>query len=210
MNKYVKILVPTIFIGLSCVMVFAVFLLVSGVKKFSTSVKDYDYTLNSVFEEETIPVINASDSTIIKPYINESVKIGKTYYDYESESNSQENSLIYYENTYIQNNGVDYICENEFDVVSILDGKIISIETSEVYGNIITVEYNDNLKVNYSNVDNILVNVGYEVSQGEIIASSSISKLDTSNNQMLHFEVYFKGNSIDPENLYTMMVSELE
>jgi len=210
MNKYVKILVPTIFIGVSCVMVMAVFLLVNGVKKFSTSIKDYDYTIDNIFEEETIPVIKSSDSTIIKPYLNESVKIGKTYYDYESESTSQESSLIYYENTYIQNNGVDYICENEFDVISILDGKVVSIESSEVYGNIITIEYNDNLRVNYSNVDNILVNVGYEVAQGEIIASSAKSKLDTSNNQMLHFEVYFKGNSIDPENLYTMMVSELE
>ena len=50
----------------------------------------------------------------------------------------------------------------------------------------------------------ILINVGYKVSQGEIIATSKKYSLD-SGKELLHFEVYYKGNSIDPENLYTLL-----
>ena len=37
--------------------------------------------------------------------------------DYKSEAENQEKSLIYYENTYLQNSGVSYGREASFDVV---------------------------------------------------------------------------------------------
>ena len=39
---------------------------------------------------------------------------------------------------------------------------------------------------------------------------SSKSKLNTENESMLHFEVYYKESAIDPENMYTMTVSDFE
>ena len=108
----------------------------------------------------------------------------------------------------MQNTGVDYVDDEEFEIVSILDGEIIGIEDNEIYGKIITVKHGDNLITRYCNVNNVLVSVGYKVSQGEIIASSNSSVFD--NNEMLHFEVIYKGNIIDPENLYSIKISELD
>ena len=96
------------------------------------------------------------------------------------------------------------------DVVSILDGEVISIEDNAIYGKVVTIKHNDNLKSVYSNVKNVLVNVGYKISQGEIFASSDTYKVDTKVKSLLHFEVYYKDNAIDPENLYTMSVSDLK
>ena len=110
----------------------------------------------------------------------------------------------------MQNNGVDYVDNKNFDVVAILDGEIISIEDSEVYGKVVTIKHNDNLKSVYSNVDGILVTVGYKIHQGEIFAMSAKPKLQSDYESMLHFEVFYKECAIDPENMYTMSVSDFQ
>ena len=51
---------------------------------------------------------------------------------------------------------------------------------------------------------------GYKTSQGEIIATSDTSRLEESKKPTLHFEVYYKGNTIDPEEMYTLKVSDLK
>lgn len=210
MKKYSKIIIPSIYVGVIGVMVVSCLLVVSGVKNFISERKDYDYTLDKVFVKDTIPVSKNESNMIIKPYTNDKVKVYSYFYDFESDTKKQLNSLIYYENTYMQNNGVDYSNEEDFDVVSILDGEVISIEDNAIYGKVVTIKHNDNLKSVYSNVKDVLVNVGYKISQGEIFASTTSYKVDTNVKSLLHFEVYYKDNAIDPENLYTMSVSDLK
>ena len=210
MKKYSKIIIPSIYVGVIGVMVVSCLLVVSGVKNFLNERKDYDYTLDKVFIRDTIPVSKNENNMIIKPYTNDKVKVYSYFYDFEGDTKKQLDSLIYYENTYMQNNGVDYSNDEEFDVVSILDGEVISIEDNAIYGKVVTIKHNDNLKSVYSNVKNVLVNVGYKISQGEIFASSDTYKVDTKVKSLLHFEVYYKDNAIDPENLYTMSVSDLK
>ncbi|MCI5879211.1 MAG: M23 family metallopeptidase [Bacillales bacterium] len=210
MKKYSKIIIPSIYVGVIGVMVVSCLLVVSGVKNFLNERKDYDYTLDKVFIKDTIPVSKNENNMIIKPYTNDKVKVYSYFYDFEGDTKKQLDSLIYYENTYMQNNGVDYSNDEEFDVVSILDGEVISIEDNAIYGKVVTIKHNDNLKSVYSNVKNVLVNVGYKISQGEIFASSDTYKVDTKVKSLLHFEVYYKDNAIDPENLYTMSVSDLK
>lgn len=210
MKKYSKIIIPSIYVGVIGVMVVSCLLVVSGVKNFLNERKDYDYTLDKVFIKDTIPVSKNENNMIIKPYTNDKVKVYSYFYDFEGDTKKQLDSLIYYENTYMQNNGVDYSNDEEFDVVSILDGEVISIEDNAIYGKVVTIKHNDNLKSVYSNVKNVFVNVGYKISQGEIFASSDTYKVDTKVKSLLHFEVYYKDNAIDPENLYTMSVSDLK
>ena len=210
MNKYSKILLPTFYIGIIAVMVLCATLVVSGVKTYLTNREEMKFTIDNVFDEDTTPVVKTDTNTIVKPYIAESVKVGRYFYDFESDEKKQENSLILYEDTYLQNNGVDYVDSKNFDVVAILDGEVISIEDSEVYGKVVTIKHNDNLKSVYSNVDGVLVSVGYKVHQGEIFAMSAKPKLKSDYESMLHFEVFYKESAIDPENMYTLSVSDFQ
>lgn len=210
MNKYSKILLPTFYIGIIAVMVLCATLVVSGVKTYLTNREDMKFTIDNVFDEDTTPVVKTETNTIVKPYIAESVKVGRYFYDFESDEKKQENSLILYEDTYMQNNGVDYVDSKNFDIVAILDGEVISIEDSEVYGKVVTIKHNDNLKSVYSNVDGVLVSIGYKVHQGEIFAMSAKPKLPSDYKSMLHFEVFYKESAIDPENMYTLSVSDFQ
>lgn len=210
MNKYSKILLPTFYIGIIAVMVLCATLVVSGVKNFLTEREEVKYTIDNVFDDDTKPVVKTENNAIVKPYVAESVKVGKYFYDFESDEKKQENSLILYEDTYMQNNGVDYVDSKNFDVVAILDGEVVSIEDNEVYGKVVTVKHNDNLKSVYSNVDGLLVTVGYKLHQGEIFAMSAKPKLNSEYGSMLHFEVFYKESAIDPENMYTLTVSDFQ
>ena len=66
---------------------------------------------------DTVPVINETRK-MINPYTDSSVTISKSYYDYKGEATEQEKSITVYENTYIQNTGIDYISTNTFDIVT--------------------------------------------------------------------------------------------
>lgn len=209
MKTYTKLFIPFIYVGVVTFMVMITMIVVNGISSYLKESADYKYTLDGVFEEDIVPVLKTETDAIVRPYIDSNVKVGKYFYDYESSNDRQEESLILYENIYMQNTGVDYICEDDFDIVSVLDGEVIGIEDSDVYGKILTIKHNDNLTTVYSNVSDILVSVGSKVSQGEIIASSSKSVL-SKNDSMMHFEVIHKGDYMDPENLYTLKVSDIQ
>lgn len=209
MKTYTKLFIPFLYVGVITFMSLITLVIVNGVNSYLKENIDYKYTLDGVFEDDIVPVIKTETDSIVRPYIESSVKVSKYFYDYESNTERQEDSLIMYENIYMQNTGVDYSCEEEFDVVSVLDGEVIGIEDSEIYGKILTIKHSDNLTTVYSNIDNVLVSVGYKVSQGEIIAVSGKTEI-SNNSPMLHFEVIHKGEYMDPENLYTLKVSEIQ
>ena len=209
MKKYNKLFIPFLYIGVIGVMVMCVLVVISGIKSFVIEKPNLTYVIDDVFSDIS-PVVKTESNTIIRPYLSDKVRVGKYFYDYESDEKKQESALVYFKNTYMQNNGVDYVSEEDFDVVSILDGEVESIETSEVYGKVITIKNNENLKTIYANIEDVTITVGYKVAQGEIIGKSTPSKINNDNLSTLHFEVLFKNEKIDPENLYTLSVSELE
>ena len=79
-----------------------------------------------------MPVVSTSVK-IVRPYLDNTVSIAKTFYDYEGEVNQQENSIIFYEDTYMQNSGVDYGMGSEFEVVSILEGTIMEVVDDDFF-----------------------------------------------------------------------------
>ena len=213
MSKVSKVLIPTIYLGVIGVMVISVILVISGVKSYLYEPSVSQWTIDGVFDKNTTPVSKTTTNveTIIKPYITDTVSVGKYFYDFESkDEKKQQESLIVYGGTYMQNNGVDYVDQESFEVVSILPGEVMSIEDNDVYGKVITIKHNENLTSVYSNVKDVLVSVGYWASQGEIIAKADTSKLDNKEESMLHFEVHYKNSPLDPESLYTLSVSELQ
>ena len=209
MNKYTKVLLPMVYVGVLLFMVMSSMLIIKGVQNYLKEDVTYKYALDGVFDGDIMPVMKTESNSIIRPYLNESVKVGKYFYDYESDDKKQTESIIFYENTYMQNTGVNYINDESFDVVSVLDGEVIGVEDSEIYGKVLTIKHNDNFITTYSNIENVSLQVGYKVSQGEILGSSIVSDI-SDGKFMLHFEAVHKGSYIDPENLYTLKVSEIQ
>ncbi len=166
-----------------------------------------DYVNKTVLEED-VPVIN-TENTIIRPYLVNDVSIVKNYYDYKSEAENQEKSLIYYENTYLQNSGVSYGREASFDVVSILDGTVTSIKEDQNLGKIVEVTHSNDIISIYQSLSDVKVKENQEIKQGDIIGTSGTCNIENDLNNHLHFEMIVKGSIVNPENYYDKKISEL-
>lgn len=158
--------------------------------------------------DNDIPVVSTS-SIIVRPYLDSNVSIYKTFYDYQDEISNQENSIILYEGTYMQNSGVDYTSDNSFDVISILDGTVINVYENEILGTSIEIRHNNDLISVYQSLSDVTVKEGDNVIQGQILAKSGLSNINRELNNHLHFELYYKGTIVNPEEYYNKSVDEL-
>ena len=166
---------------------------------------------NNVDENSTLDVpVVATEPIIGRPYNNGSVKIVKNYYDYQGEESVQEDALVYYGNTYMQNSGVDYGLENEFEVISILDGTVMEVNEDEIMGKTIKIKHSNDLISVYQSLGSVDVKVNDSVTQGMVIGKSGLSNVSRDLGNHLHFELYYQGKVLNPENCYDKMVSELK
>ena len=160
-----------------------------------------------VTDNEYIPVVSQV-STILKPYLNGDVKINKTFYNYDDEPQNQENSLIFYEDTYMQNSGTDYTHTESFAVISVLDGTVIEVTENELLGKIIKIRHDNDIISTYGCLSETSVTQDEIVLRGQVIGKSGTCSI-YSKNFNLHFELSNQGKNIDPEKNYDKTIDEL-
>ena len=166
------------------------------------------YVTKTILEDD-VPVVSTTE-TIIRPYTDDQVKVLKGFYDYQAEASEHENALLYYENTYLQNSGVSYGgVDGDFDVVSILDGTVISVKEDSVVGNVVQIRYGNDIIGVYQSLGEVAVKENDTVKQGQIIGKSGNSNISKDLNSHLHFELIIKGQLVDPELYYDKNVNEL-
>ena len=166
--------------------------------------------VKDVLIEEDIPVNKEIESTkILKPYNGENITIANKFYEKDTDEKTQQNSLIYYENIYMQNTGILYNSDKQFNVIAVLDGTVKNIKEDKILGNVIEIEHGTNLTAFYQSVDNIKVKVGDQVKQGDLIATSGANNIENTKDNCLHFQVYNQGQLLNPETFYTMNLNEL-
>jgi stage II sporulation protein Q len=160
-----------------------------------------------VTDNEYIPVI-APDNTIMKPFISDMVKISKSFYDYQGEANKQEDALIIYKDTYMQNSGVDYKSDEVFDIVSVLDGTVIDVTENDVLGKTIKIRHDNDLVSIYQSLGEVSVKKDDTILRGQVIGKSGTCDLYNSASN-LHFELSYQGKTINPETSYNKTINEL-
>ena len=210
-RKLKPFVIPSLYTLAIILFVFSIYFFQNTIKGVFLSNDDVntEYVDDDILEDEQyIPVVNTKIE-IIKPFINDKVTIAKSYYDYKAEADSQKNSIIYYENIYMQNSGVDYKLEEIFDVVSVLDGKVISVEDNDMMGTTVQIKHDNNLISVYQSLSNVKVKVDDTVIQGQVIAQSGESNINKDLGNHLHFELYHNGNIVNPEEYYNKSIEEL-
>ena len=168
---------------------------------------DYKYTTKSIFRNY-IPT-NAVEVTISKPITVDDITIYKNYYNKDANDEERKNSIIYYENVYMQNSGIDYSYNQEFDVVSILDGTVINVGEDEMLGKFVEIRHSNDMISLYQSLGAINVKKDDEVSRGDVIAKSGKSKLYKDIENGLHFELSYKGSYVNPNDYFMKKVQDL-
>lgn len=169
--------------------------------------KDYIYVSKTIFDNE-VPVV-ASGTQIIRPYKATDVEIAKNYYDYKADADTQKKALLYYEDTYLQNSGVEYKGSDNFDVVSILNGTVISIKNDNILGNVVEVRHDNDMISVYQSLSDVKVTENQEIKQGDIIGKSGTNNISKSLGDHLHFELIINGQNVNPEEYYNKNINEI-
>ena len=165
------------------------------------------YILKDFIDNDT-PVANIKNESITKPFDKENITTDIDFYDKDTDEDSQQKSLILYENTYMPNTGILYTSEEQFDVLSTLDGKITKISKDELLGNVVEITHSNTLTTTYYSIDNVKVKENQTIKQGEVIGTSGKNNISSTSDNMMLFEVSLNGNNIDPENYYQMKLED--
>jgi len=203
---------PAFYVLILAVMTFGISLLsknlldkkVENDEHYNYTMSVFDETENKEGENQEAPVI-----TVKKPFTSEKVTIAKEFYNKDDTEENQTKALIFYENTYMPNTGILYESDEEFDCVSILDGKVKSIEKNEILGNVISIENTNKITSVYYTHGEPKVNVGDTIKMGDIVAKSGQSKLQTEKNQTLLFEIYMDNILVNPNTVYDKNITEI-
>lgn len=174
----------------------------------NTNYDPLTYITSGTLVDEIIPVVS-ENKTVIRPYTDTDIKILQSYYDYKGDKETQENSLIYYENTYMQNSGVDYGKKDKFDIVSILQGTVIDIIDDNILGKTVEVQHTNNVIASYQCLSDVTISKNDVLSQGQKIGTSGVCNISKSLGNHLHFEVTSKGEIINPETIYDKNINEI-
>ena len=159
--------------------------------------EDVSTYVSRIILEPDVPVINNS-SKVINPYTDPSVTVGKSYYDYKADAKDQEKSIIYHDNTYMQNSGIDFVSKNTFDVVAVLNGTVTDVKEDETLGKIVEIKHDNDYVSIYQSLSEVEVKKGDKVTQGQVLGKSGNNELDKDMGNHLHFEFYINGQVVNP------------
>lgn len=179
----------------------------SSILKNNEKKEDLVYVSKTILSD-VVPVIGES-SKIIKPYVNDEVKIYKTFYQKDGNEEEQKNSIIEYGNTYLQSSGICYSLDKEFDVVAIMDGTVIDVKDDELLGKVIEIRHNNNVISTYNGLSEVSVEKDMVVKSGDMIGISGTSNIFKEAGNHLYFELAVNGKLVNPIDYYDKTLGEI-
>lgn len=168
---------------------------------------DYEY-VDIPETSEDLPVVSETEK-IIRPYMDTEIKVLKNYYDYKASEDNQQQSITYYDGTYIQSSGVCYGGKDNFEIVSILPGKVINVKEDKVLGKIVEIEHEKDIISIYQSLGEVSVRKDDNVVQGQVIGKSGLSNIDKNLTSHVNFEMVVSGKTVNPEMYYDKNINEL-
>ena len=157
--------------------------------------------VNKPFENFKMPVDKATEAVV------------KTkFYDFQGKAEDQESALVFYNNSYLQNTGIDLALKNgeTFDVTASLSGTVKRVEEDATLGNVIEIEHDNGIVTQYQSVKDIKVTVGEQVKQGHVLAKAGQSLFNEKAGTHVHFEIRKDGVAVNPTSYFDKPLSALE
>lgn len=159
---------------------------------------------------EDVPVVSVETKDekkeetekLAKP-VGDDVTVEKKFYDTDMSDEELEKALVYFEGVYRPNDGIDYTKNGEaFDVYAATSGEVIRKENDSLLGWIISIEHESGMVSTYQSVDNIKVEKGDKVKQGDVIATSGSNVYQSALKNHLHFILSQDNKTLNPEKYY--------
>lgn len=161
------------------------------------------------YEEEIIMPVLKEDEVLEKPFRDENIDLVRCFYYGDSNVESQEKSIVYYENIYTQNKGVDYSSGDKFEVVASLSGEVVEVFDDMILGKVVTIDSGNDIIMSYQSLSETPLKIGDNVEQGQSIGISGVNNLSKELGNHIHIELLINNEYMDPESVYGLDLTEI-
>jgi len=194
-------------------------IILSGVLWYQNSASDsddfkYDATENPTkqMDDPGMPVSKELENFTWPVADPEAVETQKQFYDNTQSKEEQVDALVFYDNMYQPNTGIDLKMKDnsEFDVVASLSGTVTDVTTDSVLGNTIVLDHGDGIKTVYQSVKDIQVEKGAQVEKGDPLATSGQSQFNKEAGVHVHFEIRKNDVAVNPVDYFDKSLSALQ
>jgi len=155
------------------------------------------------YNEDQSVEVNQSVENFKMPAIDpDAVKVVTNFYDFNASEKEQETALVFHNNTYHPNQGID-IASNDgkaFEVIASLSGTVAKAEKDSLLGYVVEIEHENGVKTIYQSLADTKVQAGDKVEQGEIIGQAGKSQFNKDAGVHVHFEIRKDGKAYNPLN----------
>lgn len=173
-------------------------------------VQEHGSSSNGI-NEESIEVGSKVENVMLPVDDVDSVVVKTDFYDKNGSKESQEKALIFYNNKYHMNRGIDLGMEDgkSFEVVAALSGTVAKVEDDALLGNTVVIEHQKGITTHYQSVTDIDVKAGDKVAKGQVIAKAGKSTLNEDAGMHVHFEIRKDGVAVNPNNFIGKSVATI-
>jgi stage II sporulation protein Q len=177
-----------------------------------TDQTETDVPGTAVTEGESVPVISNVEKFSMPVVDPNSIEVQKHFYDDNASAEEQEAALVFYNNTYTGNTGIDIVNKNgeSFDVVASLSGTVTKIVKDPLLGFVVELDHGNGITTMYSALENVKVEQGASVAQGEMIASAGRSLYNEEAEIHAHFEIRKDSAPVNPLDFFDKALSSLQ
>ncbi|MGG1572995.1 peptidoglycan DD-metalloendopeptidase family protein [Fictibacillus sp. NRS-1165] len=169
---------------------------------------------NSAFDknDKAVPVSVSKEVFKMPAKDPNSVAIKKEFFDPDASAKEQEAALVFYNNIYYQNKGIDLAAESgkTFDVTAAMSGNVTKSVKDPELGYVVEVEHTNGLITHYSSLASVKVKEGDRVNQGEVVGSAGQNLYDKDAKIHAHFEIRKDGIAVDPVSAWNQSASQIE
>ncbi|WP_062052591.1 M23 family metallopeptidase [Bacillus sp. JCM 19034] len=205
---------PAIYLVAAALVISAVLMMQSGDDTAApeTGMDSEDIVQDHPYGEEALPVTSMSER-VKMPFENEhDMNIVGYFYDVHATAEEQQEALVYYNNEYYPNKGMDFahVDGESFDVVAALTGTVVRAEKDELLGYIVEISHEDDVVTHYHSLDSIEVEQGDTIQQGDVLGEAGRNLYNKDAGIHVHFEIRQNEVAINPNDVFDQPIDAIE
>lgn len=197
---------PAVYLGVAAIVIAVVLW-----TQMSSNVaeQEVDQTAHD-FDQEAIPTVQ-QEEVFVEPVLAKDVEVKTPFYDVNASAEEQESALVFYNNKYHQNQGIDYGLKSgePFDVTAALSGTVAKAEKDGLLGYVVELKHGDGVTTVYQSLANVNVKEGDKVEQGDVIGEAGQNAFNKKAGTHVHFEIRKDGIAVNPQEYYGKSVSSI-
>lgn len=155
----------------------------------------------TVYDEQGLPA--TADAEVFEwPADRKQTQVVQPFYDVNGTEQEQQAALVNYDQTYIQNTGINIGAKDEkaFTVTAAMSGKVTEARKDHLLGYVVRLQHGDDVETLYQSLGSLDVKLGDTVNQGDKLGEAGTEALNRKMGTHVHFEIRKNGVPVNPES----------